>query len=278
VYPFERFAQDAKQALTYAQEEAERSHHSYIGTEHMLLGLMRLPEGHAREVLRELDIDVKAVRDTIAAVVGRNERIVIQQIIPTSRVKMVIEIAFEEARRMGHDRVDSGHMLMALVIEGEGIAAHVLDDLGATAQKVVAALERRWKVEPSGRGKRPQTRARFPFPARMRLREMRTLAGLSQVPPPSSEVETLHRLLATPHIAAALRARGLDVDSLARLLLNPPEAVLKLRRQLAEARDVLADAVAQTDYERAGQAQKTVVRLAGRLRGAEEAWLRTLGS
>ncbi len=149
MYPFERFAPDAQQSLTFAQEEAERSHHSYIGTEHLLLGLLRLPKGPAPVVLRELGVDIDTVRRTIATVIGRTERIIIQQIIPTSRVKMVIEIAFEEARRMGHERVDSGHLLMALVMEGEGIAAHVLEDLGATAQKVVAALERIWNVEPS---------------------------------------------------------------------------------------------------------------------------------
>jgi hypothetical protein len=277
VYPFERFAQDAQQSLTFAQEEAERSHHSYIGTEHLLLGLLRLPKGTAPEVLRELGIDIETVRGTIASVLGRNERIIIQQIIPTSRVKMVIEIAFDEARRMGHDRVDSGHILMALVMEGEGIAAHVLEDLGASAQKVVATLERRWNVEPTGRGKRPQLKPRFPLPARMRLQEMRTVAGFRQIPPPGSDVETLHRLLATPHIAAILRTRGLDVETLAKQLLNPPEAVLKLRRQLDVARHDLANAVGETDYERAAQVQKAVNRLAARLRSAEEDWLKTLG-
>jgi len=277
VYPFERFAEDAKQSLTSAQEEAERSHHSYIGTEHLLLGLLRLRNGTGREVLRELGVDIETVRASIAAVLGRSERIIIQQIIPTSRVKMVIEIAFDEARRMGHDRVDSGHLLMALVMEGEGIAAHVLEDLGATAQKVVAALERRWNVEPSGRGRRPQLNPKFPLPARMRLHEMRTVAGFRQVPPPGTDVETLHRLLATPHIASLLRARGLDIDALAKQLLSPPEGVLKLRRQLAVARNDLVNAAGETDYERAAQVQKTVTKLTARLRSAEEAWLHSLG-
>jgi len=239
--------------------------------------LLRLPKGLAPEVLRELGIDIETVRGTIASVLGRSERIIIQQIIPTSRVKMVIEIAFDEARRMGHERVDSGHILMALVMEGEGIAAHVLEDLGATAPKVIAALERNWKVEPSGRGKRPQLKPQFPLPARMRLQEMRTVAGFRQVPPPGSDVETLHRLLATPHIAALLRARGLDIEKLAKQMLSPPESVLKLRRQLDVARHDLANAVAEADYERAAQVQKSVNKLAARLRGAEEEWLKTLG-
>jgi ATP-dependent Clp protease ATP-binding subunit ClpC len=111
MYPFERFTERAKKVLTLAQEEAERSHHSYIGTEHLLLGL-------------------------------RNERIVIQQIIPTSRVKKVIEISFEEARRMGHNYVGTEHLLLGLLIEGEGIAAHVLEDLGANLEKVRNEIER----------------------------------------------------------------------------------------------------------------------------------------
>jgi ATP-dependent Clp protease ATP-binding subunit ClpC len=101
MYPFERFTEDAKKVLTLAQEEAERAHHSYIGTEHLLLGLLRQPDTTAAEVLRELGIDIDAVRATIASVLGRNERIDIRQIIPTSRVKKVIEIAFEEAVRRG---------------------------------------------------------------------------------------------------------------------------------------------------------------------------------
>ena len=103
------------------------------------------------------------------------------------------------------------------------------------------------------------------------------MAGFRQVPPPGSDVETLHRLLATPHIAALLRARGLDIEKLAKQMLSPPESVLKLRRQLDVARHDLANAVAEADYERAAQVQKSVNKLAARLRGAEEEWLKTLG-
>ena len=82
------------------------------------------------------------VRETIESVLGRNERIIIQQIIPTSRVKKVIELSFEEARRMGHNYVGTQHLLLGLLIEGEGIAAHVLSDLGAPEAKVRAEVER----------------------------------------------------------------------------------------------------------------------------------------
>ncbi|TMB92144.1 MAG: ATP-dependent Clp protease ATP-binding subunit [Chloroflexi bacterium] len=142
MYPFERFTERAKKVLTLAQEEAERSHHSYIGTEHLLLGLLREGEGLAAKVLNNLGVEINKVRSTIESVLGRNERIIIQQIIPTSRVKKVIEISFEEARRMGNNYVGTEHLLLGLLIEGEGIAAHVLEDLGANLEKTRAEIER----------------------------------------------------------------------------------------------------------------------------------------
>jgi ATP-dependent Clp protease ATP-binding subunit ClpA len=142
MYPFERFTERAKKVLTLAQEEAERSHHNYIGTEHLLLGLLRERDGLAAIVLNNLGVDIGIVRNTIESVLGRNERIIIQQIIPTSRVKKVIELSFEEAVRIGHNYVGTEHLLLGLLLEGEGIAAHVLVDLGATLPKVRVEIER----------------------------------------------------------------------------------------------------------------------------------------
>lgn len=142
MYPFERFSDEAKKVLTLAQDEAEKSHHSYIGTEHLLLGLIRQNEGLAAKVLASLGVEIEKVRSTIESVLGRNERIRAQQIIPTSRVKKVIEIAFQEAQRMSNSNVETEHLLLGLLIEGEGIAAHVLEDLGATLEKVRGELER----------------------------------------------------------------------------------------------------------------------------------------
>ncbi|HUY25106.1 MAG TPA: Clp protease N-terminal domain-containing protein, partial [Candidatus Saccharimonadales bacterium] len=113
MYPFERFTERAKKVLTLAQEEAERSHHSYIGTEHLLLGLLREDEGLAAKVLNNLGVEIGKVRQTIESLLGRNEGLtVVQQIIPTSRVKKVLEISIEEARRMGHNYVGSEHLLL----------------------------------------------------------------------------------------------------------------------------------------------------------------------
>ncbi|MHB8509974.1 MAG: ATP-dependent Clp protease ATP-binding subunit, partial [Candidatus Dormibacteria bacterium] len=92
--------------------------------------------------LNNLGVEINKVRATIESVLGRNERIIIQQIIPTSRVKKVIEISFEEARRMGNNYVGTEHLLLGLLIEGEGIAAHVLEDLGANLEKVRGEIDR----------------------------------------------------------------------------------------------------------------------------------------
>jgi ATP-dependent Clp protease ATP-binding subunit ClpA len=142
MYPFERFSELARKVLTLAQEEAERSGLSYIGTEHLLLGLLRESNGIAQQALQNLGVDISQVRQAIESVLGRNERIIIQQIIPTTRVKRVIEFSFEEARRMGHNYVGTQHLLLGLILEGEGIAAHVLQDLGATTDAVRAEIER----------------------------------------------------------------------------------------------------------------------------------------
>lgn len=141
MYPFERFTEAAKRVLTLAQEEAERSHHSYIGTEHILLGLLRERDTVASVALDHINVNIADVRRTIDAILGTPEGTAIQQIIPTSRVKTIIEISFTEARRMGDDFVGTEHLLLGLLIEGEGIGAHVLIDLGANLEKVRAEID-----------------------------------------------------------------------------------------------------------------------------------------
>ena len=140
MYPFERFTEPAKRVLSGAQEEAEAAGHNYIGTEHLLLGLLRSEPGVAAHALTGLGIEESDVRRVISAVLGRGEALKVTQIIPTSRVKTVIEISFAEALRGGRHHVGTAHLLLALVIEGEGIAAHVLKDMNATRDKIEAAI------------------------------------------------------------------------------------------------------------------------------------------
>ncbi len=143
MYPFSAFTESSKRVLTLAQEEAELGRLSYIGTEHLLLGLMRDEEGMGARVLQNLGLEIDKVRAAIASVLGRDKQVTRQhQIIPTSRVKKVIEIAFEEARRRDSHHVGPEHLLLALVIEGQGLAAGVLHGMGATRPKIDAEITR----------------------------------------------------------------------------------------------------------------------------------------
>jgi hypothetical protein len=259
MYPFERFNEDAKKSLTLAQEEAERSRHSYIGTEHLLLGLLRVESGTAYRVLTDLGVDITTVRGVIKSVLGRNERILIQSIIPTSRVKKVIELSFEEARRMGDNEVDTAHMLLGLVIEGEGIAAHVLTDLGATLEKVRPAIER---VRSAPMPQPPPV----PRPA---PRE-------GEAVPFSSDATTLLGLIAKPHIARLLTAQGVDTEALSKQLASPPPMMSDLNVRLRVATHSLRTAVEHQDFEVAARLRDELIDLGNMLARAEQEWLDSL--
>ena len=267
MYPFERFNEDAKRTLTMAQEEAERSHHSYIGTEHLLLGLLRVEKGTAYRVLTDLGIYIVTVREVIKSFVGRNERILVQSIIPTSRVKKVIELSFEEARRMGHNEVDTGHILLGLIVEGEGIAAHVLEDLGATLGKIRPAVEHALAQPPSGRVT-PSPPGRPPY----------GLGGLRRLAPGRAESDAARfaDLLNTPAIAKLLRVKGVDTEALSRQLAQAPAEVIDLRAKVVVANHAMGAAVDSQDFEVAAKLRDELNDLADRLAQAEQEWLDSL--
>lgn len=159
-YPYEKLGDESKQILVGAQREAELSGKAFIGTEHLLLAMLRLQSSTAYRILTKFDLTYENVARKIAAGPTHDGRRRGQQVIPTSRVKRVIELAFGEADAMNHNMVDSAHVLTGLVLEGEGIAALVLQDLGATAERVIAEVEREVDVPLSGRGKLPISRPR----------------------------------------------------------------------------------------------------------------------
>jgi hypothetical protein len=140
MYPFERFTPSAQQLLTLAQTEALKAGFSYIGTEHMLLAAFGDASFLSAKLLAAMSIKEEAVRSTLDRLLGKKKRAVPTKIIPTSRVKKVIELAFQLCGSMGDARVSTAHMLLALATEGEGIAAHVLKDLGATRQRIESEL------------------------------------------------------------------------------------------------------------------------------------------
>ncbi len=135
---FDKFSQRARQVLTLAQEEAQRFNHNYIGTEHLLLGLVREGEGVAAKVLNNLGVELNKVRNAVEFIIGRGDKAVIGDIGLTPRAKKVIELAVDEARRLGHHYIGTEHLLLGLVREGEGIAAGVLESLGVNLEKVRA--------------------------------------------------------------------------------------------------------------------------------------------
>ena len=133
---FDKFTERARKVLSLAQEEAQRFNHNYIGTEHLLLGLVREGEGVAAKVLSNLGVELNKVRSAVEFIIGRGDRIVLGEIGLTPRARKVIELAVDEARRLNQHSIGTEHLLLGLVREGEGIAAGVLESLGVNLEKV----------------------------------------------------------------------------------------------------------------------------------------------
>src|SRR6059036_359197 len=133
---FERFTERARQVVVLAQEEARILKHNYIGTEHILLGLLREEEGLAARVLESLDITVERVRSQVVRIVGSGEEVTSGQIPFTPRAKKVLELALREALSLGHNYIGTEHILLGLVRENEGVAARILLDFDADSDKI----------------------------------------------------------------------------------------------------------------------------------------------
>jgi ATP-dependent Clp protease ATP-binding subunit ClpC len=148
---FERFSERARQVVVLAHDEARALGHDYIGTEHLLLGLLREEEGIAARVLEGLGVTPEEVRGKVVSIVGRGEAAPAEQIPFTPRAKQVLELSLREALALGHNDIGTEHVLLGVVREYEGLGARILFDLGADAEtirnEVIRAL--------SGPGPRP---------------------------------------------------------------------------------------------------------------------------
>jgi len=134
---FNRFTERARRAILLAREEAKRLDHDYLGTEHLLLGLIREGEGIAATALQNLGIDLRQVRQEVEKAVGRGGgSLFLGQIPFTPRAKKVLELAVTEARDLGHNYIGTEHLLLGLIREGEGVAAQILNSLGADLDRV----------------------------------------------------------------------------------------------------------------------------------------------
>ena len=133
---FDRFNDEAKQILRLAQEEAQRFNHNYIGTEHLLLGLVRQEASLAAQVLQKLGVELQKVRSAVEFIIGRGDRLVLGDVGLTPRSKKVLELAIDEAQRINQQEIGPEHILLGLIREGEGIAAGVLESLGINLRRV----------------------------------------------------------------------------------------------------------------------------------------------
>jgi ATP-dependent Clp protease ATP-binding subunit ClpA len=210
---FDKFTERARKVLSLAQEEAQRLNHSYIGTEHLLLGLVREGDGVAAKVLSNLGVDLASVRAEVERMIGQGDRIVLGDVGLTPRAKKVVELAVDEARRLNHNYIGTEHLLLGLVREGEGVAADVLQCLGvnleALRQTTIQVLSPSGTPPPAGvqttpLGGQPHYPPPFPAPdqqlrARFTERARRTLS-LAQ-----EEAQRLnHTYIGTEHLLLGL--------------------------------------------------------------------------
>jgi ATP-dependent Clp protease ATP-binding subunit ClpC len=180
---FERFTDRARRVVVLAQEEARMLNHDYIGTEHLLLGLVQEGHGVAATALEALGISLDAVRQQVELIIGRGQQPRPGSIPFTPRAKKVMELAKRESEALGHGYVGTEHLLLGLVREGDGVAAQVLVRLGAdlnrVRQQVILLLHREAGTPPGAparRGKRERERLIDETPARFDLVDQRLAA------------------------------------------------------------------------------------------------------
>lgn len=133
---FERFTERARQVVVLAQDEARHLKHNFIGTEHLLLGLMREQEGLANRVLESLGVDPEDIRSRVINIIGKGDEMIAGQLPFTPRAKKVIEFSLREALSLGHNYIGTEHILLGLIREDGGVATRILEDLDLSAEKI----------------------------------------------------------------------------------------------------------------------------------------------
>ena len=161
---FERFTDRARRVVVLAQEEARMLNHNYIGTEHILLGLIHEGEGVAAKALESLGISLEGVRSQVEEIIGQGQQAPCGHIPFTPRAKKVLELSLREALQLGHNYIGTEHILLGLIREGEGVAAQVLVKLGAdlnrVRQQVIQLLSGYQGKEPAAARSPPRARRR----------------------------------------------------------------------------------------------------------------------
>jgi ATP-dependent Clp protease ATP-binding subunit ClpA len=245
---FERFSDRARRVVVLAQEEARMLEHDYIGTEHILLGLIHEGEGIAARSLRALDIDLETVRGEIEALIGRGQQPVPGHIPFTPRAKKSLELALREMVHLGHDYIGTEHLLLGLIREGDGVAAQVLRQRGVeltrVRQEVIRQLHGHEGSAPRRRGRRER-----PSGDGVTLEEIsRQLQALG------ARLGAIEEKLGVEESPARQRLRRIDAG------------IAKVRRQKESAID-------EQDFERAAALRDEEKELLRERRDAERVWL-----
>jgi ATP-dependent Clp protease ATP-binding subunit ClpA len=251
---FERFTDRARRVVVLAQEEARMLNHSYIGTEHILLGLIHEGEGVAAAALESLGISLGSVREQVQIIIGQGQQAPTGHIPFTPRAKKVLELSLREALQLGHNYIGTEHILLGLIREGEGVAAQVLVRLGAdlhrVRQQTVILLGSPVDDEPSVRETSALAATTARFAARRSERE-----GMTAV---------MARL-------AAMEARLAVVEQ--RVGIGPDLSQLDL--EIARARQEKQVAIEAQHFERAAELRDREKRLAADKASRRRAWAAT---
>ncbi len=267
---WEPFTERARRSIVLAQEEAQRLGNNYIGTEHILLGIISEGESLAAKVLETLGVNLAKVRQEVEAIVGRGGQTVQQEMVFTPRAKRVIELAFEEARQLNHNYIGTEHLLLGLIREGEGVAARVLTNLGVDPAKVRVQTTSLLGAEgqppaPKGKSKTPTLDAYG--------RDLTQLARETKLDPVigrSSEIERVIQILSrrTKNNPALIGEPGVGKTAIAEGLA---QRVIKgdIPEPLRDKRVItldLAGLVAGTKYR--GEFEERMKRVMDEIRGA----------
>ncbi len=248
---FERFTDRARRVVVLAQEEARMLEHNYIGTEHLLLGLIHEGEGVAAKALRALDVDLDTLRREVQALVGRGQQPTPEAHIPfTPQAKKTLELALRESVHLGHDYIGTEHLLLGLVREGEGPAAQVLQQRGIELNAVRQQVIRLLHGHEAGEGRR---RRRVAF-AR-----------------PGVEGATLEEIA---HQLRVLGARLAAIEERLGIEESPERQQLRsIDAEIARARRQKESAIDEQDFEQAARLRDLEKRLLSDRRAAEYSWL-----
>jgi ATP-dependent Clp protease ATP-binding subunit ClpA len=201
---FERFTERGRQVVVLAQDEARALKHNYIGTEHMLLGLLREKEGLAARVLESLDITVEEVRAHASRIVGQGAQATTGEIPFTPRAKKVLELALREALSLGHNHVGTEHILLGIARENEGVAARILREFDADAETI------RREVARMASGRRGAELRATRWPSETELHTFAGAAELSISEQPGWEYEIMAFGEPEALTVEALNARGAE--------------------------------------------------------------------